>query len=149
MEQRQATKAADPGTPKSAFAARKAKMNPFTDIINRNHESQKASPTHLLIKDTSALPLPTKKQRLGHDQTRTLRQTEAQDSNSSLAAPALTSRSSVHQSQHETTSIPSTARDDVSQDTSFGLQLDGGTRQRSESVGTDLDLDHGTEVEGE
>lgn len=149
MEQRQATKAADPGTPKSAFAARKAKMNPFTDVTNRSRESQKASSTHLLIRDKSALPPPTKKQRLGYDQTRPLRQSEAQDSDSSVAPPALTSESSVHQNKHEMTSIPSIARDNVDQDTSFGLQLNGGTRQRSESVGTDLDSDYGTEVEGE
>lgn len=149
MEQRQATKAADPGTPKSAFAARKAKINPFTEVTNRSHESQKVSPTHLMIRDTSAQSPPTKKQRLGYDQTRPLQLSKAQDSDSSTAIFALTSESSVHQNKREVTSIPFNARDNVDQDTSFGLQLNGGTRQRSESISTGLDSDNGTEVEGE
>lgn len=149
MEQRQATKAANPRTPQSAFAARKAKINPFTDVTNRSHDSQKASLTHLLIKDTSTLHPPYKKQRLAYDQTGPLRQSEARDSDSSVAAPNLTTGSSVHRNKHEMTSVPTIAKDKLDQDASFSLQFNRGTRQRSESVETSMDSEYGTEVEGE
>ena len=147
MRQGYSTKPAEPGVPKSAFAARNAVRNPFVDVANQHNGRPRNLPSHSGAKNTKVSLPPAKKQRLDYDQKQRPGQGKVQSSASNEAAGTVRPPAPGVKRKNDSTDVLTASDDDIKHHQPLSLHAQPERQTRIESVGEDFGSEYGVEFE--